>query len=61
MRKRNIFGAITLALSLWGTATHAGAQGINDPRRADYFKVFTGKTIAFVPVTMGIDRDGRRS
>ena len=36
-------------------AGHAGAQGIDDPRRADYFKVFAGKTVAFVPVTMGID------
>jgi ABC-type sugar transport system substrate-binding protein len=34
---------------------HAGAAGIDDPRRADYFQTFTGKTIAFVPVTMGID------
>ena len=25
------------------------------PRRADYFKTFDGKTIAFVPSTMGID------
>src|ERR1700722_15204134 len=55
MRKRNIFGALALALSLSGTAPHAGAQGIDDPRRADYFKVFAGKTIAFIPVTMGID------
>ena len=31
------------------------ADGIDDPRRADYFKAFDGKTIAFVPVTMGID------
>ena len=31
------------------------AAGIDDPRRADYFKEFDGKTIAFVPVTMGID------
>src|ERR1700733_8351586 len=55
MRERNIFGALALALSLSGTAPHAGAQGIDDPRRADYFKVFAGKTIAFIPVTMGID------
>jgi ribose transport system substrate-binding protein len=55
MRNRNIFGALALALSLSGTATHARAQGVDDPRRADYFKVFTGKTIAFIPVTMGID------
>jgi ribose transport system substrate-binding protein len=53
MKTRNLFGAFALALSL--SATHAGAQGIDDPRRADYFKVFNGKTIAFVPVTMGID------
>ena len=46
---------MALALSLSGTAPHAGAQGIDDPRRADYFKVFAGKTIAFIPVTMGID------
>jgi ABC-type sugar transport system substrate-binding protein len=36
-------------------AAFADGQGIDDPRRADYFKDFTGKTIAFVPVTMGID------
>jgi ribose transport system substrate-binding protein len=38
-----------------GLAAYALADGIDDPRRADYFKTFTGKTIAFVPVTMGID------
>ena len=36
-------------------AAYAMAAGIDDPRRADYFKDFAGKTIAFVPVTMGID------
>src|ERR1700733_10370483 len=70
MRKRNIFGALALALSLSGTAPHAGAQGIDDPRRADYFKVFAGKTIAFIPVTghrsyrgvgIGPEKAGRRT
>ena len=42
-------------LALSGLAAHAVAAGIDDPRRADYFKTFEGKTIAFVPVTMGID------
>ena len=46
---------LRLALSLSGMAAHAVAAGIDDPRRADYFKTFEGKTIAFVPVTMGID------
>ncbi len=55
MEKRNVFAAIALALSLSGMAPHAKAQGIDDPRRNDYFKTFAGKTIAFVPVTMGID------
>jgi ribose transport system substrate-binding protein len=55
MGKRNLFAGLGLALSLCGMAPHARADGIDDPRRADYFKVFNGKTIAFVPVTMGID------
>jgi ribose transport system substrate-binding protein len=55
MGKRNLFAAVALALSISGMAAHAKADGIDDPRRADYFKVFNGKTIAFVPVTMGID------
>ena len=55
MRKRHIAAAFGLALSLTGAAAYAMAQGIDDPRRADYFKTFAGKTIAFVPVTMGID------
>src|SRR5271169_1732921 len=55
MRKRHLATAFGLALALTGVVTHAMADGIDDPRRADYFKVFEGKTIAFVPVTMGID------
>src|SRR5579863_5820539 len=55
MRIRNITAALGLVLALAGVASQARAQGIDDPRRADYFKVFTGKTIAFIPVTMGID------
>ncbi len=55
MMKRNIFAAFAFALSLSGMVGHASAAGIDDPRRADYFKVFAGKTIAFVPVSMGID------
>ncbi len=55
MRIRSIAALAGLALSLSGMAAHADGQGIDDPRRADYFKDFAGKTIAFVPVTMGID------
>ena len=44
-----------MPLSLTGLAAYAHAAGIDDPRRADYFKDLSGKTIAFVPVTMGID------
>ena len=55
MRKRHLATGFGLALALSGMATHAMAEGIDDPRRADYFKTFEGKTIAFVPVTMGID------
>ena len=55
MRTRNIFATIATVASLSGMAGLASAQGIDDPRRADYFKVYEGKTIAFVPVTMGID------
>ncbi len=55
MRKRNLATAFGFALALSGMGAHALAEGIDDPRRADYFKTFEGKTIAFVPVTMGID------
>ena len=53
MRKRYL--ATAFGLTLTGMATHAMAAGIDDPRRVDYFKTFEGKTIAFVPVSMGID------
>jgi ribose transport system substrate-binding protein len=52
---RHIATAFGFALSLTGLAVYAQAAGIDDPRRADYFKEFSGKTIAFLPVTMGID------
>ncbi|GAA6187148.1 sugar ABC transporter substrate-binding protein [Litorivita sp. NS0012-18] len=44
-------GAAALTLLPFG----AGAQGIDDPSRAAYFDEFKGKTIAFVPASMGID------
>src|SRR6185437_4458841 len=53
MRTKHIATFFGLAVSLTGLAAHAA--GIDDPRRGDYFKDFAGKTIAFVPVTMGID------
>jgi ribose transport system substrate-binding protein len=55
MKSSKIALSVATILSLSGLAAHAVAQGIDDPRRADYFKTFEGKTIAFVPVTMGID------
>src|SRR5580698_7244965 len=55
MKSRSIAVLAGLALSLSGMAAHADGQGIDDPRRTDYFKVFAGKTVAFVPVAMGID------
>lgn len=55
MRIRQVAAAFGFVLSLASLASYARAAGIDDPRRADYFKDFAGKTIAFVPVTMGID------
>jgi ribose transport system substrate-binding protein len=55
MRKRNIAAALGFAVLLTGIGVPARADGIDDPRRSDYFKAFVGKTVAFVPVTMGID------
>jgi ribose transport system substrate-binding protein len=55
MALRQKAAALGLAASLTGLAAYALAEGIDDPRRADYFKDLSGKTIAFVPVTMGID------
>jgi ribose transport system substrate-binding protein len=52
---RNLATAFGFVLALTGMAGRAMADGIDDPRRVDYFKTFAGKTIAFVPVTMGID------
>jgi ribose transport system substrate-binding protein len=55
MKIGNALAAVATIASLLGIAGHANAAGIDDPRRAGYFKTFDGKTIAFVPVTMGID------
>src|SRR5579871_5624772 len=55
MKHTKMAAAVAALLALSGIAAHAVAAGIDDPRRADYFKDFEGKTIAFVPVTMGID------
>ncbi len=55
MKKTNVFATIGIAMALSGMASHAIAAGMDDPRRADYLKTFDGKTIAFVPSTMGID------
>ena len=52
---KNLGKTFGCALALTGMASYALAAGIDDPRRNDYFKTFTGKTIAFVPVSMGID------
>ena len=54
MKHMRMAAAAAALLALSGIAAHA-AEGIDDPRRVDYFKTFEGKTIAFVPVTMGID------
>ena len=55
MNKRTMAAGAALALSLAGMTTYATAGGMDDPRRADYFKAFEGKTIAFVPTSMGED------
>ena len=55
MRRKHIGAALGFVFTLTGMAAYARADGIDDPRRSDYFKAFEGKTIAFVPVTMGID------
>ncbi|HWA44070.1 MAG TPA: sugar ABC transporter substrate-binding protein [Hypericibacter adhaerens] len=55
MKTRNILIAAAAMVSALGIAGLSIGAGIDDPRRADYFKTFEGKTVAFVPVTMGID------
>jgi len=55
MGMRHLTTVFGFVLALAGMAGHAMADGIDDPRRAEYFKGLAGKTIAFVPVTMGID------
>ncbi len=55
MRFGKLLSVLGLASILTGVASYATAAGIDDPRRGDFYKEFAGKTIAFVPVTMGID------
>ena len=55
MSIRQIAAAFGFTLTLTSLAAYVHGEGIDDPRRADYFKDLSGKTIAFVPVTMGID------
>jgi ribose transport system substrate-binding protein len=55
MRFGKFLTVLGLASTLTGVASYAMAAGIDDPRRGDFYKEFAGKTIAFVPVTMGID------
>src|SRR5580704_4806859 len=55
MRRKHIGAALGFVFTLTGMAAYARADGIDDPRRSDYFKTFEGKTIAFIPVSMGID------
>ena len=43
MKSSKIALAVATVLSLSGMAAHAVAQGIDDPRRADYFKTFAGQ------------------
>ena len=44
-----------LAAAAAACAGAAGAQGIDDPTRAEYYKAFEGRTVAYVPVAMGFD------
>ncbi|WP_137391038.1 sugar ABC transporter substrate-binding protein [Rhodoligotrophos defluvii] len=46
-------GAITAGCL--GLVTSPQAEGLEDPSRAAYLEAFKGKTVAFVPVSMGID------
>ena len=45
---------LLIATAALGAGT-AMAQGIDDPTRAPYYSAFEGKTVAYVPVAMGVD------
>lgn len=45
---------ITLGLAA-ATSAFAQGKGLDDPFRADYKKTLAGKTVAFVPLSMGFD------
>jgi ribose transport system substrate-binding protein len=45
---------LLIAAAALGAGT-AMAQGIDDPTRAPYYSAFEGKTVAYVPVAMGVD------
>lgn len=45
----------TAAVVLGLGASASFAQGIDDPTREPYFSSFEGKTVAFVPISMGFD------
>jgi ABC-type sugar transport system substrate-binding protein len=52
MRLRKLFGLVTGAM-IAHFAAHA--DGIVDPSRAPYLEAFKGKTVAFLPLSMGFD------
>ena len=56
MRNRGIFAAVATGLVTGGDGGRTPSPRVWMTRDAiDYFKAFAGKTVAFVPVTMGID------
>lgn len=52
---RLLSALLVSALSMLGIAPALAQDGIDDPTRAPYYEVFSGKRVAYVPVAMGFD------
>lgn len=48
------FATILVGATLAGSLP-AASEGLVDPSRADYLAAFEGKTVAFIPISMGFD------
>ncbi|MCC7288055.1 MAG: sugar ABC transporter substrate-binding protein [Burkholderiaceae bacterium] len=54
---RRAIGTLALTGAALGASLSAFAEGkgIDDPFRADYYKTLAGRTVGFVPLSMGLD------
>lgn len=50
-----LLSAATISIGTMSVASAQGSGAIKDPERTNYFELFKGKRVVFVPVFMGLD------